>query len=134
MAGSGRKNADTALVAALASGATVEAAASLAGVSERTVYRRLEDPDFKKRATEARAEMIEQAVGKLAQLSAAAASTLGVLLGPATPPSTRLGAARAVLELGARLREGEDLEKRISELEAILATQGPERGRSRWAS
>jgi hypothetical protein len=41
MAGSGRKNADAALLAALAGGATVQEAASSAGISERTAYRRL---------------------------------------------------------------------------------------------
>ena len=44
MAGGDRKNADSALVAALAGGSTVEAAAHLAGVSQSTAYRRLKDP------------------------------------------------------------------------------------------
>ena len=40
----GRKNADDAVLLALACGATVAQAAHRAGVSERTVYRRLKDP------------------------------------------------------------------------------------------
>lgn len=43
-------------------------------------------------------------------------TTLGELLN-ATSDSVRLGAARAVLELGVRLRETEELELRIASLE-----------------
>jgi hypothetical protein len=42
----GRKNADAALLTALAGGATVRRAAEQAEVSERTAYRRLEDAGF----------------------------------------------------------------------------------------
>ncbi len=53
MAARGRKNADVELVAALASGSTVREAAQSAGVAERTVYRRLEDAEFRSRVQEA---------------------------------------------------------------------------------
>lgn len=132
MAGGSRKNADTALVAALAGGATVEAAAKLAGVSERTVYRRLENAGFRRQVAEARAAMIERATAKLAEASTEAAATLRALLDASSPPAVRLGAARAILELGTRLREAEELEKRIAELEVTLASQSEERTR-RWA-
>jgi len=42
----GRKEADEALLQALACGATVETAAQRAGIGERTAYRRLADPEF----------------------------------------------------------------------------------------
>src|SRR5204863_65773 len=73
VAGSGRGNADAALVAALAAGSTIRDAAKTAGVAERTVYRRLEDPGFRQRVNNARAELIAHAVGKLAEASTAAA-------------------------------------------------------------
>ena len=63
-----------ALIAALAGGATVQAAAEQTGMAERTVYRRLEDPAFKARVSEARSEMLSRAVGNLADCSTAAAS------------------------------------------------------------
>jgi len=50
MAQQGRRHADAALRLALACGATVENAARAAGVSERTLYRRLKDPVFTSRA------------------------------------------------------------------------------------
>jgi hypothetical protein len=46
------------------------------------------------------------------------------LLKEATPPSTRLGAARAVLELAVKFRETVELEERLAALEQHLANQG----------
>jgi hypothetical protein len=46
--------ADKALLTALACGATVEQAARKAGLGERTVYRRLDDPEFLQRLRQGR--------------------------------------------------------------------------------
>src|SRR5215213_2822305 len=72
MAGGDRRDADQALVAALAAGATKQEAARLAGVGERTIYRRLEDPDFRRRVDQARGELVGRVVGRLADASTAA--------------------------------------------------------------
>ena len=125
MAGGDRRDADQALVAALAAGATKQEAARLAGVGERTIYRRLEDPDFRRRVDQARSELVTQAVGRLADASAAAVTTLRALLG-ADSESVRLGACRAILDLGLKLRESEELERRIAALEEQPAID------SRW--
>jgi transposase len=66
VAGGSRKRADAALLAALAGGATVRAAARKGAVSESTVYRRLRDREFRARVTEARAAMVERALGRTA--------------------------------------------------------------------
>ena len=122
MAGGDRRNADDILVAALAAGKTKQEAARLVGVGERTVYRRLEDPRFRRRVNEARAELVSRAVGSLADASAAAVTTLRALLG-ANSGSVRLGACRAILDLGLKLREAEELERRIRALEEQAATE-----------
>src|SRR5687767_9697215 len=106
MTAGGRKNADSGLVVALACGATVEAAAKAAGVSESTVHRRLREPTFRQRVVEARDEMVSRSVARLSATSTLAADTLRGLLA-ARSETVRLGAARAVLELGSRLREQE---------------------------
>ena len=131
MAGGDRKNADVALVAALAGGATVQEAARSARVSESTVYRRLNDAVFHQRVAQARSEMLTRAVGTLARVAAAAATTLALLL-KADSESVRLGAARTVLELATKLRESEELERRIALLEERTAATG-QQGVSRWA-
>ena len=116
MAARGRKNADDALTVALAVGATVQEAARKAGIGERTVYRRLADPAFRRRVAELRGEMIGRALGKMADGMTAAADTLRKLL-KAEGESVRLGAARSILELGNKLRESVELEERLCALE-----------------
>ena len=116
MAGGDRRDADQALIAALAAGATKQEAARLAGVGERTLYRRLEDPDFRSRVDRARVELIHRTVGRLADASAVAVTTLRSLL-EADRESVRRGARRAILESGLKLRQSEELERRIAALE-----------------
>lgn len=131
VAGGGRKNADPAIVAVLAGGGTVEEAAKQASVSVRTVHRRMNEPTFRRQLDEARSELVRRAVGMLARTSSAAATTLALLL-KADSETVRLGAARAVLELGAKMRESDELERRLSELEERVGAQaGP--GARRWA-
>jgi hypothetical protein len=134
VSGGDRKNADCALIAALASGATVQAASVAAGVAERTVYRRLEDPAFRRRVSETRGRMLAQAVGLLADASSRAVTTLTNLL-EGESESVRLSAAKSIIELGCKLRESTELEERINQLEARAAeaaTPAPaERRRSR---
>jgi hypothetical protein len=117
MAAGGRKNADDALAIALASGLTVEDAARQAGLSERTAYRRLAVPGYRQRVAEARGEMVARALGRLADGMTAAADTLRQLLA-ASGDNVKLGAARALLELGVKLRESVELERRLADLEA----------------
>ncbi len=129
MAASGRRNADFALLTALAAGRPVVEAAKLAGVGERTVYRRLEDADFRRQLSALRGQMLERAVGMLADGAGEAAGILRTLAAKARSESVRLSASRAVLELGAKLREATELEERIAALEA-QAQRGPERMRA----
>jgi hypothetical protein len=120
VAGGDRRDADDVLVAALAAGCTKLEAARLAGVGERTVYRRLDDPQFRRRIEQARAELVSQTVGRLTDASTAAVTTLRALL-DAESENVRLGASRAILELGRKLRESEELERRLAVLEERAA-------------
>jgi HEAT repeat protein len=132
VSGGARQNADAGLVAALAAGGTVEASAKAAGVSVATAHRRLNDPAFRQRVAEARDEMVSRAVARLSATSTLAADTLRELL-KAKAETVRLGAARAILELGSKLREHEDLAERIEALERGLAERpAPENGRKAW--
>ena len=113
-----RKRGEEPLVLALACGASVEAAARQCKVSDRTVYRRLQDPGFRAQVQAARGEMVTRSAGLLTAAAGEAVRTLLSLQKDATPPAVRLGAARAVLELGIKVRELADLETRIAALEA----------------
>jgi hypothetical protein len=113
----GRRNADEALALALASGQTLRDAAAATGVAERTATRRWADPAFRQRVVELRGGMVNRAAGRMADGMTGAADTLRALL-QAEGESVRLGAARALLELGTKLRESVELEERLQALEA----------------
>jgi hypothetical protein len=104
------------LIAALAGGATIAAPAMVAGVSEATVYRRLNDESFRRAVDEARAVIVVQSTSRLAGASAAAIDALQALL-KSQKDATRLGAARAILDLSIRYREHVELANRVAQLE-----------------
>jgi hypothetical protein len=124
MAGEQRKKNEDALLLALACGATVEAAGKQCDLTERTVYRRLNDPAFQARLQGLRADMVRRAAGLLTASAGSAVSTLLSLQKEAIPPAVRLGAARAILELGIKVRELADLEARIAALEQQAGITG----------
>lgn len=115
-----RKNADELLLTTLVCGGSVDNAARAAGVSGRTVQRRLADPQFRQALDKLRTEMIHRAVGMLTAASFEAVKTLLGLLESSQSGSVRLGAARAILEIGLKLREYTELAERLSAVEAQL--------------
>ena len=131
MARSGRPGGDTTLVMALASGLSNRQVAQQAGCSERTVARRLADPAFRRRVDEARAAIIAQTTAQLTAAGLAAVRTFLKLL-DAESESVQLGAAKAIIELGGKLREAGELEARIAALEAQAARATTPKGIARW--
>ena len=120
---------DEKLLVLLAFGATREGAARQAGVSVSTVYRRLADPDFCRRKQELIAETVQRTAGAVTAAGPAAVQTmLELLKAPASGP-VRLGAARAVIELGMKVREHADIEPRLAALEEHLAGEAGEERR-----
>jgi hypothetical protein len=127
MAHRGRHNGDLTLVMALAAGLTNKQAAKEAGVSERTVVRRLGDPAFRKQVADARATTVEQAAARLTAASLMAVKTLLELLG-AESESVRLSAAKGILEIGTKMREAGELETKVKDLADRLAQLEESRG------
>jgi hypothetical protein len=116
-----RKKADTALLLALACGATVEAAARQTGLTARTVYRRLQDPEFCRQLQAVRSDMVQRTAGALTAAATEAVRTLLELQKATQPGAVRLGAARSILELGLKFRETAELAERLAAVEAQLA-------------
>jgi hypothetical protein len=112
-----KRNSDHALMIALACGATVEAAARQLGISERAAYRRMEKPDFKRELNQLRSEVVQRAAAMLTAAMMESVKTLLELQKPNVAPSTRLGAARSIIELGMKLCEFTDLGQRLLALE-----------------
>jgi hypothetical protein len=76
-------------------------------------------PEFEAAYRTARRQAYGQSISRLQQGSTAAATTLlKVMVDPATPPSTRVRAAEAVLSHAAKAIEIEDIDARLKELEA----------------
>lgn len=122
MAPSGTTGKNDKLLAALAAGSAVARAAKYAGVSKRTAFRRLADPEFRRLVDEARGRMLDATMGQLAKMSAAAAATLRRLLG-AESEKVQLGAARSILESTLKLRDAMELQRRVEALEQQAAQQ-----------
>jgi hypothetical protein len=122
-----KRRGDELLIAALASGATKESAARHAGLSLRTVHRRLDDPDFCRELQAFRTDIVQRTTSALTAAGLEFVKTLVGLAGASTPPATRLGAVRAGLELGMKLREQNDLEQRLATLEGQVAATPAQR-------
>lgn len=105
---------DLELVAALLTTPTIRAAASAAGISESTLYRRLRDPEFRALTKEARYRAFSHALSRLQAATGAAVFALTQILDdPEAPANARVRAATTVLELAARDLEPEHLEERL---------------------
>jgi hypothetical protein len=117
-----RKKAEDKLLLALACGATVENAARQCQLCKRTVYRRMEEPDFRRRLQAMRADMFQRTSGALTAAGSEAVRALLELLRGASAEAVRLGAARSVLEIGMKAREFAELEERLATLEQQAET------------
>ena len=129
MAAGRKRKAEAALVLALACGASPENAAQKAGVSQRTVYRRLAEPAFRAQVDDMRAELVRRTASMFTAAGMASIKTFTTLQESAVSEAVRLGAAKAVIELGCKLRENAELLERMAALEGRLEALlgGPDR-------
>jgi hypothetical protein len=124
VAGHGRKiGLDDQLALALAGGASVEEAANQAGCSERTAFRRLQEPAFRALVDATRSRMVEGTIGRLAALGATAVEKLQQLMATGATENVQLGASRTALgylfqstELITVARQVEELKRQVEEL------------------
>jgi hypothetical protein len=117
MARKPRKKAEDPLLLALACGATAESAARQCKLCVRTVYRRMEEPEFLRRLRTLRSDMMQRTAGALTAAGTEAVRVLLELLRGARAEAVRLAAARSVLEIGMKAREFAELEERLALLE-----------------
>jgi phage terminase small subunit len=105
-------------VAAMLTSPTIEDAAKSAGISERTAYRYLANPDVKAALSSALDDALNQATARAVAAMTAALETLAAIhQDRAAPTGARVSAARAILDAGPRLREAVDLAERVARLE-----------------
>lgn len=113
-----RTDADALLIVGMATGRPLADVAAEAGVSERTVQRRMAKPEFQRKVSDLRWQMMKDLSGRLSQVSGKAMERLQSLL-EADSENVRLGAARSILDQTLRVREAVDFEGRLQEVEAL---------------
>jgi len=111
------KKSEDALLVALACGLSIEQVARQTGVSARTIHRRLGEANFRFRLDELRFEMLDRSCAMLTAAGVESVRTLAELLKPQHPATTRLQAARSILDLGVKFRQQVDVEQRMKLLE-----------------
>jgi hypothetical protein len=105
-------------IAALLTETTIEAAATVCGVSLRTLKRWLADDGFQREYRAARRHLVERATGRLREAMGRAVKVLDeVAADKEAASAARVTAASRIIELGLRSHEVEDLQERLERLE-----------------
>src|SRR2546423_15496705 len=113
-------------IIALLNQPTMKEAEEAAGVHEVTLWRWLQQPEFRKSYMEARRLAVQRAIARIQAVTTEAVETLReVMNDQSSKGSERIAAAKAILDYALKGIELEDHEQRLSELEAKLAEKQP---------
>lgn len=110
---------DELLVAALAAGQSYAEAGDLAGISSRTVARRMSEVAFARRVADRRGEQVVAIAGRISSLTFEAIEAVRECLAD-SDARTRLAAARLLLDWALKFRRGEDLALAVAEIRQHL--------------
>lgn len=109
---------DAKIMAALITSPSIGAAAAALGIGERTVFRRLESPEFRAEFDRLQRETITAAAAGLNGALGAAVDTMTQIMnGTENSAQVRLSAAKGVLEAALKAAEVIDIERRLDALE-----------------
>ena len=111
-------------IVALINHPTVRLAAEAVGVSEKTMYRWLGEPDFAREHRKARRLAFTQAITLTNKYAPMAVQTLAKIASdPTAPHSARVAASAALLKFSREAIELDDLAGRLDEVEARLSAK-----------
>jgi hypothetical protein len=103
---------------------TITLAAKLAGVSESTLYRWLQDDNFNHKYFLSRRKVLEQTITMLQVDAYKAVETLKEIISDETSPtSSKVSACKLILDMAFKSFELEDLLKRLEEIEKNLSNK-----------
>ncbi len=106
---------------------TVKEVAQKLKVSEATLYRWMQDDNFRTHYRAARRKIVEQALGQLQKATGEAVKTLlEVMQNAEASPHARVASARTILEFSIKAVELEDLSERVEILEGLLEERNNE--------
>lgn len=110
--------------AALLTEPTVKEAAEKVRISESTLYRWQQLPQFKELFNQMKAQTVANATAKLRNAMMLAVATLeGVMNKEGAPAMAKVMAARTVLELGLDAVKTEEIQVRMKQLEELMEEQ-----------
>ena len=119
--GEKRSRKEEAAISALLTESGIAAAAKKAGIAESTLRRWLQDSDFAERYRSARRQVLEQSTARLQLATVDAVNALqAIVTSQDSPPSTRVSAARTILDMAYRAVEVGELSERLHSLEALV--------------
>jgi hypothetical protein len=109
---------ERAIIALLAE-ATVKKAAEVAGISEATLHRWMDDPDFDRAFKGARRKVLAHAISLSQKYASLAVNFLGrCIQDPAAPYPSRVQAAQAMLKFSRESIELDEMQAKVAALEA----------------
>ena len=108
-------------IQALLSNPTLKKAAAAAGISDTTLWRWLRKDNFRKAYLDARRKVVQQSLATLQQLTADAPVVLHtIMLDESQNGTTRIAAAKAILDQAVKAVELEDHRERLVEIETAI--------------
>jgi len=108
---------------------TIESAALACGVSDSTLWRWLQNPEFLAKYKDARRQAVSVAIAALQQATAQAVITLvDIVSNPVAPPGARVAAAKVILDTTFRAIETDDIQTSLDELKQAFETIRNEKG------
>ena len=109
------------IIAELLSSVSIRAAAKKLDLQEKTIYKRMKQPEFKKLYADARADVISQATARLQNFANQAVSCLALVMSKQEyAPQVRINAADALLRYCLKFSEKADITDKIEALEKVL--------------
>lgn len=108
-------------VTALITQPSIKAAAAYTGVTEKTMHKWLNDPEFSRRVQQAQLEVMQGVTKSIVNSGTQAIATLVEIMNDAdNPAGARVTAARTVLDNTLKIFELQTIERRIEAIEKEL--------------
>lgn len=109
-------------IVALLEKSTIRGAAESIDIGEVTLYRWLGNDEFQTAYRQAKSKIVGHAISRLQNASGEAVDALmEIIRDKEKPPSTRVTAARTILEMAVKGVEIEDIEARVTEIEKVIS-------------
>ena len=108
-------------IQALLETGTIKEASEVCGIPQPTLFRWFQEPDFRREYQKARGRLLELAISQIQKICGEAVKVLQTIMNDEKMAgAVRVSAVRAVLDLGIKGAEVEDLRMRIEAIEEKL--------------